>query len=252
MFEWVIGIMVVEVITISLLKKHMEKREWKGYSWGAQAAFYNNFCYGIFSLLFFFVYSGSILFSVWRQSREGSWQVDTVLDLGRDQRHSVALLQDIYLGSKVWEFQDLIWVYLGGMKPALTLQFHFHHLTTLPLTALSYSSGIFGEFWMVASNALAHIFVYFFFAGFRSGAMVRCMMLFGTLQLLIGISFSSAALFRRYLQESSGFLLQDQATAELITWLLYCSYALLWFHDILVSRTQRQQEAAKRLAQKKQ
>lgn len=249
MWGWIAGIVALETASIVWLRRHMERRGWKGYSWGVEAAFYNNLLYGIFSVIFFCAYSATAMFAVWSDGVEHGWQLHTLLDFGREQRQSLQVLLRVYLGSKVWEFQDLVWVYLGGMKPALTMQFHFHHLTTLPLTALSYATGIFGEFWMVASNSLAHIFVYFFFAGLRSDRMVRCMMVFGTLQLVVGIGFSSAAMVSRCLQGCSDLAQQIgrqyQPTAELMTWILYSCYAMLWFHDILVSRAQRQ-EAAKR------
>ena len=236
-FQWELAFVFFSMVGMGImLEWHMRRRKWEGYDWARQIAFYNNFLYGIVNFLMTLIFP----WVYYRESQlDGVSSIGDFLTLGAEGHGSrmVRLMSLLYLYSKLWEFQDIVWVYLSGIKPAITVQFWFHHLTTFPLTSMLFERGAVASFWMIYSNIVAHVFVYLFFAGLRTPVWSRCMMIMGTLQLLIGISSSSISLFFRIVLKTP-FAVND-LKGELIALGIYSGYFVLWLRDLLQERQVR-------------
>ena len=220
------------------LELYMRSRDWRGHDWAGSLAFYNNLFYGLFNVAATFLYP-YVYYLDGRFSHVSSWT--DVLALGVVERHTplVHFATEIYLYSKLWEFQDIIWVYLSGRKASISFQFWFHHMTTYPLTLLLKHTGALCSFWMIFSNLVAHIFVYLFFAGWRSPLFSSLMTFMGTFQLLVGISSSACALYWRLIAHQP--FLVNTLHGELFSFCVYMIYFFLWTFDLLIQRHQRRQ-----------
>ena len=219
------------------LEGYMRRRNWAGHDWANKAAFWNNAAYAMANLVMVVMFP---LVYYWEGRFSSVSSLGSLLVLGAEAGESrcIHLMVGGYLYSKLWEFQDLVWVYLSGKRMAISAQFWFHHLTTFALTHLLFHRGSLASFWMVYSNIVAHVFVYLFFAGLRTPLCSRLMLVTGTLQLLIGILSCLTALFYRLFLHSP-FSVND-LTGELFSLAIYVGYLFFWLRDLMIDRSIRQ------------
>ena len=181
--EFVIFISLIHLIITIILEFWMKTRSKAFNIRNIQR--YNNLLIGLFSATIFLL----INIFAYRDKRFVSF--DKLLCHRTRPKGIYAFLWYFFYLSKLWEFLDIYFVILN--KSPILFHFRWHHQTTPSVVLFGLIGDIGYEWATILSNLLMHIILYPHFAGIWNGGVL--LLIFGALQLCVGLSFSLYSLF---------------------------------------------------------